>query len=149
MVQLTPQRRVLLAREPTDFPRGIEGLAALCRQRLGEDPMAGAIFVFRNRPGTSLKLLSWTEPLRGEGLRGRIRRRWIDQIEGYVDRTRHDRWRPPPHWVVRISQEGLPPVALRNRSQGNLFRPTTKSAKSPADKRTPPRAIRRTALRCC
>lgn len=49
MLQLTPQSRVFLAREPADFRRGIDGLAALCRQRLGEDPMAGAIFVFRNR----------------------------------------------------------------------------------------------------
>jgi transposase len=59
MLQLTPQSRVFLAREPADFRRGIDGLAALCRQRLGEDPMGGAIFVFRNRRGTSLKLLCY------------------------------------------------------------------------------------------
>jgi len=59
MLQLTPQSGVFLAREPADFRRGIDGLAALCRQRLGEDPMAGAIFVFRNRRGTSLKLLCY------------------------------------------------------------------------------------------
>jgi hypothetical protein len=59
MLQLTPQSRVFLAREPADFRRGIDGLAALCRQPLGEDPMGGAIFVFRNRRGTSLKLLCY------------------------------------------------------------------------------------------
>jgi transposase len=59
MLQLTPQSRVFLACEPTDFRRGIDGLAALCRQRLREDPMAGAIFVFRNRRGTALKLLCY------------------------------------------------------------------------------------------
>jgi transposase len=59
MLQLTPQSRVFLAREPADFRRGIDGLAALCRQQLGEDPMGGAIFVFRNRRGTSLKLLCY------------------------------------------------------------------------------------------
>jgi transposase len=59
VLQLTPQSRVFLAREPADFRRGIDGLAALCRQRLGEDPMAGSIFVFRNRRGTSLKLLCY------------------------------------------------------------------------------------------
>ena len=58
-MQLTPQSRVLLAREAADFRRGIDGLAALCRQRLSEDPMGGAIFVFRNRRGTSLKLLCY------------------------------------------------------------------------------------------
>ncbi len=59
MLQLTPQSRIFLAREPADFRRGIDGLAALCRQQLGEDPMDGAIFVFRNRRGTSLKLLCY------------------------------------------------------------------------------------------
>ncbi len=59
MLQLTPQSRIFLAREPADFRRGIDGLAALCRQRLGENPIEGAIFVFRNRRGTSLKLLCY------------------------------------------------------------------------------------------
>ena len=59
MLQLTPQSRVFLACEPADFRRGIDGLAALCRQRLREDPMAGAIFVFRTRRGSALKLLSY------------------------------------------------------------------------------------------
>jgi len=59
MLQLSAQSRVFLACEPVDFRRGIDGLAALCRQRLRADPMDGAIFVFRNRRGTSLKLLSY------------------------------------------------------------------------------------------
>ena len=59
MLQLTPQSRVFIAIEPADFRRGIDGLAALCRQRLGEDPFAGAIFVFRNRRGSALKLLCY------------------------------------------------------------------------------------------
>lgn len=59
MLQLTPQSRVFLACKPADFRRGIDGLAALCRQQLGADPMGGAIFVFRNRRGTSLKLLCY------------------------------------------------------------------------------------------
>ena len=59
MLQLTPQNRVFVALEPADFRRGIDGLSALCRQRLGEDPFGGAIFVFRNRRGTSLKLLRY------------------------------------------------------------------------------------------
>ena len=46
MLQLTPQSRVFLAREAADFRRGIDGLAALCRQRLGEDPMAGRSLSF-------------------------------------------------------------------------------------------------------
>lgn len=59
MLQLTPQSRVFVAIEPADFRRGIDGLAALCRQRLREDPFTGAIFVFRNRRSTALKLLCY------------------------------------------------------------------------------------------
>ena len=59
MLQLTPQSRVFVAIEPADFRRGIDGLAALCRQQLREDPFTGAIFVFRNRRSTALKLLCY------------------------------------------------------------------------------------------
>ena len=55
MLQLTPQARVFLACAPADFRRGIDVLAALSRQRLGADPMVGAVFVFRNRRSRSLK----------------------------------------------------------------------------------------------
>lgn len=50
MVQLTPQSRIFVALQPADFRRGIDGLAALCRAQLAEDPFSGALFVFRNRP---------------------------------------------------------------------------------------------------
>jgi len=32
MRQLTPQSRIFLATEPVDFRKGIDGLAAVCRQ---------------------------------------------------------------------------------------------------------------------
>jgi hypothetical protein len=51
MIQITPQMRILLAVEPVGFRRGIDGLAALCRQALGSDPQTGALFVFRSRRG--------------------------------------------------------------------------------------------------
>ncbi|MEA1053678.1 IS66 family insertion sequence element accessory protein TnpB, partial [Lamprobacter modestohalophilus] len=59
MVQLTPQSRIFVALQPADFRRGIDGLAALCRAQLAEDPFSGAIFVFRNRRATALKLLCY------------------------------------------------------------------------------------------
>ena len=34
MIQITPQMRILVAVEPVDFRKGIDGLAALCRQVL-------------------------------------------------------------------------------------------------------------------
>lgn len=57
MIQITPQMRILLALEPADFRKGIDGLAELCRSKLGEDPFSGCLFVFRNRRGTALKIL--------------------------------------------------------------------------------------------
>ena len=49
MIQLTPQKRLLLAVEPVDFRKGIDRLVQVCRQRLNLDPIAGALFVFSNR----------------------------------------------------------------------------------------------------
>jgi transposase len=57
MLQLTPQSRIFLATAPVDFRKGIDGLGAVCRQRLGGNPLEGAVYVFRNRAGTALKLL--------------------------------------------------------------------------------------------
>jgi len=57
MIQITPQMRVLVAVEPADFRRGIDGLARLCRDALRSDPFSGAVFVFCNRRRTSVKLL--------------------------------------------------------------------------------------------
>jgi len=40
MIQITPHMRILLAVELVDFRKGIDGLAALCRQSLSSDPQA-------------------------------------------------------------------------------------------------------------
>ena len=57
MIQLTPQMRILLAVEPTDFRRGIDGLAQQCRQVLDADPFSGVVIAFCNRARTSVKIL--------------------------------------------------------------------------------------------
>lgn len=59
MIQLVPQLRILLACQPVDFRCGIDGLAAICKRELAEDPFSGALFVFRNRRGTALKMLCY------------------------------------------------------------------------------------------
>lgn len=59
MIQVTPHMRILLAVEPADFRKGIDGLAAVCRQALEADPFSGALFVFRNRSGTAIKVLAY------------------------------------------------------------------------------------------
>jgi transposase len=57
MIQLTPHMRILVAVEAIDFRRGIDGLARACREVFCDDPFSGAVFVFRNRPGTAIKAL--------------------------------------------------------------------------------------------
>ena len=57
MLQITPQMKLLVAVEPADFRCGIDGLAALCKKSLAQDPFAGTVFVFRNRRATSIKIL--------------------------------------------------------------------------------------------
>ena len=57
MIQLTPQMRILVAVEPADFRRGIDGLARMCKDVLREDPFSGCVFVFRNRRSTAIKAL--------------------------------------------------------------------------------------------
>jgi len=59
VIQLTPQMRLLLAVEPVDFRKGIDGLVLVCRQRLNLDPIAGALFVFSNRRRRALKILMY------------------------------------------------------------------------------------------
>jgi transposase len=57
MIQVTPQMRVWVAVEPADFRCGIDGLARRVRGELLGDPFSGAVFVFRNRRATAVKLL--------------------------------------------------------------------------------------------
>jgi transposase len=51
--------RVYLATGATDMRKGFEGLYALARDRIGEDPLSGHLFVFCNRHRTRVKLLYW------------------------------------------------------------------------------------------
>jgi hypothetical protein len=43
MLHLTPQSRIFVATEPVDVRKGIDGLGAVCRQRLGDHPLEGAV----------------------------------------------------------------------------------------------------------
>ena len=76
MLQITPQMKIRVAVEPADFRRGIDGLARLCQEALQHDPFAGAVFVFRNRKATALKLLMYD----GQGF-------WLCHKKQEPDRT--------------------------------------------------------------
>ena len=57
MIQVTPQMKILVAVEPADFRKGIDGLARLVRDVLEDDPFSGRVFVWRNRRKTAIKVL--------------------------------------------------------------------------------------------
>jgi transposase len=59
MIQVTAHMRIWIAVEPADFRKGIDGLARVCRAALAHDPFSGAVFVFRNRRATALKILMY------------------------------------------------------------------------------------------
>lgn len=59
MLTLSAQQRIFVSAEPVDLRRSIDGLAALVLEGVGEDPISGNLFVFRNRRGDRMKVLAW------------------------------------------------------------------------------------------
>ena len=59
MIQVAPQMRILVAIESVDLRKGIDGLAQLCREKLGADPFSGCLFIFRSRRATAIKVLAF------------------------------------------------------------------------------------------
>lgn len=59
MIQLTSHMRILVAVEPQDFRKGIDGLSHVCREVLSADPLGGSVFVFRSKRGTALRVLAY------------------------------------------------------------------------------------------
>jgi transposase len=53
--------RVFVCVTATDMRKSFDGLSAVVRDHLNQDPLAGDLFVFRNRRGDRLKLLYWDE----------------------------------------------------------------------------------------
>jgi len=59
MIAITAQMRLLVAVEPVDFRKGIDGLVAVCRQKLQAEPFSGALFIFGSRNRKSIKILAY------------------------------------------------------------------------------------------
>ena len=59
VIQVAPQMRILVAIEAVDLRKGIDGLAQLCREKLGADPFSGCLFIFRSRRATAIKVLAF------------------------------------------------------------------------------------------
>jgi len=57
MIQITPHMRVFACTSSVDFRCGIDGLVAICKDILKQDPFSGVVFCFINKKRTSIKLL--------------------------------------------------------------------------------------------
>lgn len=51
--------RIFVSSQPTDLRKSFDGLAALARDVIRQDPLSGHLFVFRNKAGHRVKLLFW------------------------------------------------------------------------------------------
>ena len=57
MIAVPSGVRILLAAQPVDFRKGMDGLAALIQQALRADPFAGDVFIFRPKRADRVKIL--------------------------------------------------------------------------------------------
>ena|ERR1043165_2546663 len=55
----TPPRRILAYKNPVDMRKSFRGLVGLVQNLLEEDPLSGSLYVFFNRRGNYLKLVTW------------------------------------------------------------------------------------------
>lgn len=61
MLSLSPAVKVYLAPAPIDMRKSIDGLQALVEGVLAQDPTSGHLFLFRNRGGDRIKILTWDQ----------------------------------------------------------------------------------------
>jgi len=59
MLRITTERKIYACREPVDMRKSFDGLIAVTANNLKEDPLSGAIFLFRNKSSNYVKLLVW------------------------------------------------------------------------------------------
>jgi len=70
--------RVMVATKPVDFRKGADGLAAIVREAIKDDPFCGAVYVFRAKRADRIKLIFGDEPLK-------LRRGDVLPLVGLVD----------------------------------------------------------------
>jgi transposase len=95
-----------LYRQPADLRKSFDGLSALAKQQLGENPISGAVFVFVNRRRTQMRCLYfdgdgyclWSKRLEG----GRFQVRWSSAHKASLDMS-----------TLRLLVEGIEPESVR------------------------------------
>lgn len=102
------QIRVYLYGQPTDMRRSFDGLQALTRHAMGQDPLDGSLYVFVNRRGGQVRVLYfdrsgfcvWSKRLEA----GRFISDWR------TVRTREMNWT-----ALKLLLEGIEPGRQRKR----------------------------------
>jgi transposase len=59
MLSIPPTTPIYFATQPADMRRSFDGLSGLVQAAMQLESASGALFVFRNRRGTQLKILYW------------------------------------------------------------------------------------------
>ncbi len=59
MLSLPPSVRIFIHAGPTDMRRSFDGLAAMTREVIRQDPLSGHLFVFFNRRKDRVKAMFW------------------------------------------------------------------------------------------
>lgn len=61
MLHLTQETDILLAVEPIDFRKQIDGIVSLCEHVLSKDTRSGQLFVFINRSRSMIRVLCYED----------------------------------------------------------------------------------------
>jgi transposase len=59
MFGLNESQQYYLCAESCDMRKGFDALCGVVRCDMGRDPLSGEVFIFMNRPRTTIKLLHW------------------------------------------------------------------------------------------
>lgn len=108
MIQLSHQTHILLATQAADFRKGIDGLAAICRLELKNDPRNGTYFVFINRSRTMIRILAYD----GSGFWLMTKRLSQGRFQGWP--TAHSSLSPIAAKHLRLLLSGSPDTFLRS-----------------------------------
>lgn len=102
------QVRVHLYGQPVDARKSFDGLYALTRNALGQDPQSGHLFVFINRRATHIKVLYWDRT--GFCI-------WAKRLEQgrFVSDWRKMRSHEMDWTSLKLLLEGIEPKALKKR----------------------------------